>query len=339
MNIKQNGFLEPKLLGKGSELMENPPPLIHRSDEMDVDAELEGKTPASSTKNTSSLNRVRKSLPRNAKTLTSELAEFVIHALIRLWDEKGVAPSVQTKIFGNWREGDMVSPAGYEDVYPKMVQNFLELLRRTDISLSIILCALLYVFRVRQSIKGNVGKGTQYQVLITAIILSQKMNSDERYSNSAWSKVVPYTTEQINNMERQFFAQLGNRLFIKKEHYESWTETMQTLGKERNIVKSALAMPPDEQQKLYATLHKRPDLIQEIQWIIQNRKLKNSIPQFDSGYYSQDTNRAAADKFAQGLTNYYEVSKGDQMDDGFYSKSNQDNSANTDNDNTYHNHY
>ncbi|KAJ3273323.1 hypothetical protein HDV01_004540 [Terramyces sp. JEL0728] len=291
MNVNENhNFVPPRLLRKESELMDQTA-LLQNSDEMQVDKNelegktpaMEGKTPASSNRETS-LNRVKKSLPRNAKALTSELAEFVIHALVRLWDERGVAPSVQTKTFGDWNEGDMVSPAGYEGIYPKMVQNFLELLRRTDISLSIILCALLYVFRVRQSIKGSVGHGTQYQVLITAIILSQKMNSDERYSNSAWSKVVPYTTEQINNMEKQFFGQLGNRLFIKKEHYESWTETMQTLGKERNIIKSALAMNPEEQQKLFSTLSKRPDLVQEIQWIISNREQVRQRKINDSGY-------------------------------------------------------
>lgn len=283
MNIEQqyvNHNQQPKLANYMNEV----PQLVHSSNEMEVDtpSELDGKTPASSTKDTASLNRVKRSLPRNAKTLTSELAEFVIHALIRLWDEKGIAPSAKTKQFGDWKVGDIVSPAGYESIYPKMVQNFLELLRRTDISLSIILCALLYVFRVRQSIKGNVGKGTQYQVLITAIILSQKMNSDERYSNSAWSKVVPYSTEQINNMERQFFAQLGNRLFIKKEHYESWTETMQTLGKERNIIKSALGMSPDELRKLFTTLSKRPDLIEEIHWIMEERQKRISQMQSNS---------------------------------------------------------
>ncbi|KAJ3323229.1 hypothetical protein HDV06_001996 [Boothiomyces sp. JEL0866] len=222
-----------------------------------------------------SFDQVRNSLPRDAKVLNTELAEFTIHALIRLWDQKGIAPQVDAMTFGNWKQGDVLSPAGYEDVFPDLVKEFMTLLQRTEICLSIILCALLYVFRARQSIQGNVCNATRYQVFMIALILAQKMHYDQRYSNLAWSKVIPYTVKDITKMERQFLAQLQNNLFIKKEHYDMWLGTMQTLGKERNIVKAALTMPPDERYLLYSSLAERPDLISEIHWVIRNRKSRN----------------------------------------------------------------
>ncbi|KAI8895980.1 hypothetical protein BC833DRAFT_599261 [Globomyces pollinis-pini] len=237
-------------------------------DEDDHPADLKMVDPAPAAVASPATNRSR--------GLSFETSEFVAFAIIRLWTLKGIytPPPAKLPLTTYPSDRKFISPSGFEHVFPSLVKRVHHVLERTGMSLEIIMTSLLYLFRVRNSIKNEVTLGTEFQVFVTSLILAHKMNTDERYSNKAWSNVVGFSTTQLNVMEREFLSQINNNLHIKHEHYQQWIYRMQLLGKERLMIKRGVMLSMERFQQFCAQhLSKRADLILEIKWVRQYRQL------------------------------------------------------------------
>ncbi|KAG8969797.1 hypothetical protein FRC03_000623 [Tulasnella sp. 419] len=120
---------------------------------------------------------------------------------------------------------------------PAFVDFLHKLLTTTQVSQSVIVLALHYVYRLKKSnpyIKGK--EGSELRLAVTALILANKFLDDNTYTNKTWSDISSISLLEINQMEREFLQGVDNRLYVDVATYESWLQLLHGLlaAKERD---------------------------------------------------------------------------------------------------------
>ena len=156
----------------------------------------------------------------------------------------------------------IISPPGTESWYPALVIKVHKLLSVCELTLPYIFISLIYISR--QQSDGQLKLDCGYELLLGALMLSQKQNSDIRYSNLAWAKFSGLSVGEVNEAERNLLTSLQWNLHIRDNEYQQWIQTMQSLGKDHILVLKATQMQEDEFKKFEVSIQSRPDLITEI---------------------------------------------------------------------------
>jgi hypothetical protein len=206
--------------------------------------------------------------------VTLDASEFIAFAMYRLWHPKQLSrrstysysalQPLQKRPVLPAPYDTIISPVGTEDWYPYFVLQVHKLIRSSGLPTPFIFIALMYIARLRQNIPLEVGAGSEFKLLLAAMMVAQKQNSDARYANKTWSKMSGYTLGEVNQIERDFLIGIKWDLHIRDDKYHSWVLTMQTLGKEHALVLRASAMQENELKLLETQLQSRPDLVEEI---------------------------------------------------------------------------
>ncbi|KAI9460128.1 cyclin-domain-containing protein [Lactarius psammicola] len=111
-----------------------------------------------------------------------------------------------------------------------------KLLQTTQLSQSVIVLSLHYVYRLKERNCGTVAHpGSEFRVAVAALMMANKFVDDNTYTNKTWSEVSGIDLSEINKMEREFLAGIDFNLYVDKETYVRWVGLLEGLvmAKER----------------------------------------------------------------------------------------------------------
>ncbi|KAI0271676.1 cyclin-domain-containing protein [Gloeopeniophorella convolvens] len=111
-----------------------------------------------------------------------------------------------------------------------------KLLQTTQLSQSVIVLSLHYVYRLKERNSGTVAHpGSEFRVAVAALMMANKFVDDNTYTNKTWSEVSGIELSEINKMEREFLAGIDFNLYVDKETYARWVGLLEGLvmAKER----------------------------------------------------------------------------------------------------------
>ncbi|KAH9927419.1 cyclin-domain-containing protein [Epithele typhae] len=108
-------------------------------------------------------------------------------------------------------------------VAPPFVRFVQKVLETTQVSQSVIVLSLNYIYRLKARNPFTSGQaGSEYRVAIAALMLANKFVDDNTYTNKTWSEVSGIELSEINRMEREFLMGIDFDLYVNKPTYESW---------------------------------------------------------------------------------------------------------------------
>ncbi|KAH9836644.1 cyclin-domain-containing protein [Rhodofomes roseus] len=123
-------------------------------------------------------------------------------------------------------------------VSPAFVRFMQKVLETTQVSQSVIVLALHYIYRMKARNRFTTGHpGSEYRVAIAALMMANKFVDDNTYTNKTWSEVSGIDLIEINKMEKEFLLGIDFGLYVDKSTYESWLNLLQGLvmAKEREL--------------------------------------------------------------------------------------------------------
>jgi hypothetical protein len=103
----------------------------------------------------------------------------------------------------------------------------LSVLSTTQVTQNVILLALLFIYRLKMStpqIKGR--EGSEYRLLIVALMLGNKFLDDNTYTNKTWAEVSSFQVKEIHVMEVEFLSNMRYNLLASKKEWEEWIEKL-----------------------------------------------------------------------------------------------------------------
>ncbi|CAO3629254.1 unnamed protein product [Cunninghamella blakesleeana] len=98
-----------------------------------------------------------------------------------------------------------------------------QILSVTQLSESVVILSLKYIAILLQNnprIQG--ADGSEYRLFIVALLLANKFQDDNTYTNKTWSDISRMKLNELDIMEFEFLDVLKYRLFIRKEEYDCW---------------------------------------------------------------------------------------------------------------------
>ncbi|KAK9722593.1 hypothetical protein K7432_002583 [Basidiobolus ranarum] len=142
---------------------------------------------------------------------TVEFSGFVADMVTNLWNMRDTT------------QRDYMNPQEHQRRV-EMISFIQGLLIFTDIPSTVVLVGMNYLYRLRTSsiVADNPPSGSEYRVLVVALLTASKYIEDLSYSNLSWSEVSGFEVEELNLMEREFLAELDWKLWISPEEYEGW---------------------------------------------------------------------------------------------------------------------
>ncbi|KAK0475158.1 cyclin-domain-containing protein [Armillaria novae-zelandiae] len=122
---------------------------------------------------------------------------------------------------------------------PTFVQFMQKLLETTQVSHSVIVLSLHYIYRLKDRNNGTPAQaGSEFRIAVAALMMANKFLDDcsNTYTNKTWSEVSGIELPEINRMEREFLLGVDFNLYVDKKTYESWLSLLKglVLAKERD---------------------------------------------------------------------------------------------------------
>jgi hypothetical protein len=152
----------------------------------------------------------------------SDYTEFICYSVYRLWHHK---PS-----------------QGSQFIPPKELNT--DFINRTQQLLYQVSCwpllhlALLYIAKLRVALpKTLTSSGSEFKILVAALMLSFKFNSDKNIPNKYWAMWSGLQVQDTSLMEIEFLSSLDCKLFVKSSEYEIWKNSVSVLYQEYLVYK------------------------------------------------------------------------------------------------------
>ncbi|KAF9481250.1 hypothetical protein BDN70DRAFT_803805, partial [Pholiota conissans] len=106
---------------------------------------------------------------------------------------------------------------------PTFVSFMQKLLETTQVSQSVIVLSLHYIFRLKEKNKYTPAQpGSEFRIAVAGLMMGNKFLDDNTYTNKTWSEVSGIDLAEINHMEREFLLGVDFNLYVDKVTYESW---------------------------------------------------------------------------------------------------------------------
>ncbi|OSX68028.1 hypothetical protein POSPLADRAFT_1064398 [Postia placenta MAD-698-R-SB12] len=173
-------------------------------------------------------------------------------------------------------------------VAPAFVRFMQKVLETTQVSQSVIVLSLHYIYRMKARNRFTSGQaGSEYRVAIAALMMANKFVDDNTYTNKTWSEVSGINLIELNKMEKEFLLGIDFGLYVDESTYESWLNLLQGLvmAKERELQNWRRSWRPTR------SLHRTPS--QQIYYESpQQQHVQYAIPSLQPG-----SKRTASDAF------------------------------------------
>ncbi|KAF8621844.1 hypothetical protein AX15_007464 [Amanita polypyramis BW_CC] len=122
-------------------------------------------------------------------------------------------------------------------VTPTFVQFMRKLLETTQVSQSVIVLSLHFIYRLREKNRFTPAQsGSEFRIAVAGLMMANKFLDDNTYTNKTWSEVSGIDLNEVNKMEREFLLGVDFNLYVDKPTYESWLNLLKglVLTKERD---------------------------------------------------------------------------------------------------------
>ncbi|KII86254.1 hypothetical protein PLICRDRAFT_31192 [Plicaturopsis crispa FD-325 SS-3] len=111
-----------------------------------------------------------------------------------------------------------------------------KLLETTQVSQSVIVLSLHYIYRLKEGNYLRCGQpGSEFRIAVAALMMANKFLDDNTYTNKTWSEVSGIKLEEINKMEMEFLAGVQYQLYVDKASYDAWLNLLKGLVSTKNI--------------------------------------------------------------------------------------------------------
>ncbi|KAJ3735949.1 cyclin-domain-containing protein [Lentinula guzmanii] len=120
---------------------------------------------------------------------------------------------------------------------PTFVSFMQKLLETTQVSQSVIVLSLHYIYRLKERNRFTPAQaGSEFRIAVAGLMMANKFLDDNTYTNKTWSDVSGIELTEINRMEREFLMGVDCNLYVDKPTYESWLNLLKGLvfAKERD---------------------------------------------------------------------------------------------------------
>ncbi|KAJ4485245.1 cyclin-domain-containing protein [Lentinula aciculospora] len=120
---------------------------------------------------------------------------------------------------------------------PTFVSFMQKLLETTQVSQSVIVLSLHYIYRLKERNRFTPAQaGSEFRIAVAGLMMANKFLDDNTYTNKTWSEVSGIELTEINRMEREFLMGVDCNLYVDKPTYESWLNLLKglVLAKERD---------------------------------------------------------------------------------------------------------
>ncbi|KAK7461312.1 hypothetical protein VKT23_008491 [Stygiomarasmius scandens] len=120
---------------------------------------------------------------------------------------------------------------------PNFVSFMQKLLETTQVSQSVIVLSLHYIYRLKERNRFTPAQaGSEFRIAVAGLMMANKFLDDNTYTNKTWSEVSGIGLEEINRMEREFLMGVDCNLYVDKATYQSWLHLLKGLvmAKERD---------------------------------------------------------------------------------------------------------
>ncbi|KZO99563.1 hypothetical protein CALVIDRAFT_349622 [Calocera viscosa TUFC12733] len=107
------------------------------------------------------------------------------------------------------------------------------LLSTTQLSRSVVVLALYYVYKLRQSASVPASRGSETRLAVAALMLANKYVDDNTYTNRTWSDVSHLPLLDINKAEEEFLNGINHNLCVNRPTYDAWLKTLKSLATAR----------------------------------------------------------------------------------------------------------
>ncbi|KAL6307485.1 cyclin-domain-containing protein [Sparassis latifolia] len=121
-------------------------------------------------------------------------------------------------------------------VSPAFVRFMQKVLETTQVSQSVIVLSLHYIYRMKARNRFTTGQaGSEYRVALAALMMANKFVDDNTYTNKTWAEVSGIGLAEVNKMEREFLLGIDFGLYVDETTYDSWLNLLKglTMAKER----------------------------------------------------------------------------------------------------------
>ncbi|KAL3895124.1 MAG: hypothetical protein SGCHY_004886 [Lobulomycetales sp.] len=142
-----------------------------------------------------------------------ETTEFVVYALFRIWHRFDANADIP------------------EHVFTPLADRVHLFLCQTGVGMTL---SLLYITRLRTASPANevISLGSEYRVLVSALILAQKWLKDDRLSNRYWARTSCLDIAELNAMEMHCLTRLSFGLYVRNEEFDKWKIVVKAIGLE-----------------------------------------------------------------------------------------------------------
>ncbi|KAL0063802.1 hypothetical protein AAF712_009247 [Marasmius tenuissimus] len=120
---------------------------------------------------------------------------------------------------------------------PAFVQFMQKLLETTQVSQSVIVLSLHYIYRLKERNRfTTAASGSEFRIAVAGLMMANKFLDDNTYTNKTWSEVSGIDLNEINRMEHEFLVGVDFNLYVDKATYGSWLNLLKGLvmAKERD---------------------------------------------------------------------------------------------------------
>ncbi|KAG9314762.1 cyclin-domain-containing protein [Chiua virens] len=170
------------------------------------------------------------SLKRPASFVAEKTCEMVCY----LWFSSSVLSSTRTRSQMPSPPHSPESPSSSSPLQfnpsATFVQFMQKLLETTQVSHSVIVLSLHYIWRLKERNRFTAGlPGSEFRIAVAALMMANKFLDDNTYTNKTWSEVSGIDLTEINRMEREFLMGVDFSLYVSGKKYESWLNLLKGL--------------------------------------------------------------------------------------------------------------
>lgn len=96
------------------------------------------------------------------------------------------------------------------------------IIKYTHLEESTFILSLIYIDRICEYNDILLNEQNIHRILFTSIVLAIKINEDDYYSNSYYSKVGGISIKELNNLEYDFVKLIRYNLFVNEEIFQKY---------------------------------------------------------------------------------------------------------------------
>ena len=114
-------------------------------------------------------------------------------------------------------------------VLPEFVAFVQKLLETTQVSQSVIVLSLHYIWRFKQLMAVVGPAGSEYRIAVVGLMMANKFLDDNTYTNKTWAEVSGIPLADINHTEAEFLRGIAHNLYVDLNTYTSWLHLLKGL--------------------------------------------------------------------------------------------------------------